>query len=192
LKILKMTNEIIGKLALIGALLAGVGVICMMILVGLDVVLRNLMNISIMISDEISGYLLVAFIFFGVTFAMRTGALLRIDFIYSKMRGYFKHIVDIILYVVTLAYTLILLKYSFIFVQNSFNFKTTSNSMLRVPMWIPQSVIVIGLFVLALQISISLIASILTLFKEDNVLQSILSNEEDDGEDQDFGEEAVF
>ena len=67
----------------------------MMALITADVIARNVFRKSLLISDEVSGYLLVVMTFFGIAYSLRSGSLLRIEFILFALPKRLRGIVDV-------------------------------------------------------------------------------------------------
>ena len=82
----------------------------MMALITADVIARNVFKRSLLISDEVSGYLLVVMTFFGIAYSLRSGSLLRIEFILFALPKRLRGIADVLYDVICLVVCLVLLR----------------------------------------------------------------------------------
>lgn len=160
-RIIQCADQIVIKVNNVFSIASGISICLMVLLVTLEVLLRNLFQASTLIADEYAGYLLVAMLFFGVAYTFRTKRFIRVDLLYGRFKGKAKFIVDLILFIVALAYTSILLQYLFDFTMQSYKFHSQSTFYSRTPLFIPQTVMVLGLFSLAVEISLNLVKHLL-------------------------------
>src|SRR5512143_4109967 len=79
--------SIIEKTAYWAGYLSGWLVPIMMMLVVFDVFMRYVMHRPLMISDELSAYMLVALSFLGLAYTWREGGHVRIEVLVSRFRG---------------------------------------------------------------------------------------------------------
>jgi len=142
--------RLLSGLVRINRLLCGVMTMALVALVAVEVTARLVFNVSFDVTDEISGYLLVAIVFLSVPICLGEGALLRVDFIIKslpeRLRLYFEFIFDVMSLIFTIVFTYELM----MIVISSYNRGMVSLSSLRLPLWIPQSTMPIGAGFLAL------------------------------------------
>ena len=122
---------------------AGV-VILMMLVVAYSVVNRYILNTPITWTDELSGYLVVALVMLGAADAFRRGDHISVDLITSRLNKRGKRLVEIWSYIVVLIFSSVLLMSSKQTIDYSLNFEIVSEGYLEVPMWIPQSFLILG------------------------------------------------
>ena len=122
---------------------AGV-VILMMLVVAYSVVNRYILNKPITWTDELSGYLVVALVMLGAADALRRGDHISVDLITGRLAGKGKRLVEIWGYIVVLVFSFVLLVSSKKTIDYSVNFDIVSEGYLEVPMWIPQSFLILG------------------------------------------------
>jgi TRAP-type mannitol/chloroaromatic compound transport system permease small subunit len=132
--------------------LAGAAIIGILVLVCAEILMRNLLGRSTMISDEISGYLNAAAVFLALGYTLREGAFIRVDSVYRKLRGRALLIARWTFTVVTLAAVLVLLYVEAKYVLYLYGANVRSDGLTQTYLYIPQSVLVIGLAVLAAQL----------------------------------------
>ena len=122
---------------------AGV-VVLMMLVVAYSVVNRYILNTPITWTDELSGYLVVALVMLGAADALRRGDHISVDLITSRLNKRGKRLVEIWGYIVVLIFSSVLLMSSKQTIGYSLNFEIVSEGYLEVPMWIPQSFLILG------------------------------------------------
>ena len=122
---------------------AGV-VVAMMLVVTYSVVNRYILNTPITWTDELSGYLVVALVMLGAADALRRGDHISVDLITSRLTNRGKRVVEIWSYIVVLVFSSVLLISSKKTIDYSVNFEIVSEGYLEVPMWIPQSFLILG------------------------------------------------
>ena len=94
----------------LGHRIAQVSIACMMALITADVIARNVFHRSLLISDEVSGYLLVAMTFFGIAYSLRSGSLLRIEFLLFALPKRLRGLADVSYDLIALVVCLVLLR----------------------------------------------------------------------------------
>ena len=154
-------KKVIGFFLNIGIAIAGLCILSMIILIFTEIIGRAVFGFSTLISDELSGYLLVATVFFGAAYTLKNGGIIRVDFIYEMIPKKNRNIIDIFLEIVVLIYLGILLNSSWKYAGDSFRLKSISTTILETPLWIPQSTIVIGIILLIFEMTILLGDSII-------------------------------
>ena len=122
---------------------AGV-VVLMMLVVAYSVVNRYILNTPITWTDELSGYLVVALVMLGAADTLRRGDHISVDLITSRLNKRGKRLVEIWSYIVVLIFSSVLLMSSKQTIDYSLNFEIVSEGYLEVPMWIPQSFLILG------------------------------------------------
>ena len=131
----------VSKLA--AAVGAGV-VVLMMLVVSYSVVNRYILNTPITWTDELSGYLVVALVMLGAADALRRGDHISVDLITARLAKRGKQVVEIWSCIVVLVFSSVLLISSKKTIEYSVNFEIVSEGYLEVPMWIPQSFLILG------------------------------------------------
>ena len=132
--------------------LSQAALVLMTALVTVEVLGRNLLNVSTLVADEMAGYLLVTITFLGLGATLRTGGFIRIDTYLRRARGRGRSALDAVIYALAVGYTAVLIWYCGRLAWDSYRFGSTSISITRTPLWIPQLVMVIGLAALLLEL----------------------------------------
>lgn len=133
------------------AALSGVAVVAILLLVCAEVVLRQFNN-SLLVVDEISGYLNAAAVFLGLAYTLRDGGFIRVELIYDRLKGAIKHGVRWFIVVTGAVYVAVLLYFTIIHVSYLYQKDVRAVSVIETPEWIPQTFAGIGLAILLLQL----------------------------------------
>ncbi|MDF3072623.1 MAG: TRAP-type transport system, small permease component [Alphaproteobacteria bacterium] len=137
---------------------AGYAVLACAVLIGIEIVLRKLFSFSLQGTDEISGYVLVVTFAWTAAWALFRDAHIRIDVVSSRLPAGPRRIFDL-LALASLVGVAILLAWQAVGVLGeSLRLGSVSNTPLRVPLWLPQGLWLIGLIGFALAATILLIA----------------------------------
>jgi len=144
----KPASSVLYYLTVSGSKLAaavGAGVVVlMMLVVSYSVVNRYILNTPITWTDELSGYLVVALVMLGAADALRRGDHISVDLITARLAKRGKQLVEIWSCIVVLVFSFVLLISSKKTIEYSVNFEIVSEGYLEVPMWIPQSFLILG------------------------------------------------
>ena len=140
-----------------------VAVVLMMLMMTSESVFRTFFGFSTMVADGFSGYFLMASVFMGIGYCMRTHALLRVTIVYDRMPPMVRSVLQIVFDVMSLGFVLILAYQLFRVVGNSYRDGTLSISQAEIPVWIPQAIMPIGISILVLALIVEIGRSITEL-----------------------------
>ena len=133
------------------------------ILVSVDVTIRKLFSLSIGGADELSGYAFAIGIAWAFPFALLRRANVRIDALYQLLPARMAAILDLVALVALAIFVTVLTRFAWEVLAASWKLDALSNSQLKVPLWIPQGLWFLGLFlffattvVLTLRIALAL------------------------------------
>jgi len=158
---LSFVDRIVFGLSMAAAVL-GAGVVLLMVaVVGYSVVLRYFFGTPVTWSDELSGYLVVALVMLGAAEALRRGDHIGVDLLTAKAKGGLSRALDVWGNVAVIAVAVTLLVSGVEMIAYSVDFGILSEGYMEVPMWIPQSFILLGAGLLLLMA----LARILRLLK---------------------------
>ncbi len=147
-------------IALISLATASVGavvVLLMMLIVTYSVINRYVLGTPITWTDELSGYLVVALVMLGAAEALRRGDHISVDLVTSRLNEKWQHIAAIFGNIMVLVVAVALLISGKETLEYSINFDILSVGYLEVPMWIPQSFLILGALMLALVAGVNLL-----------------------------------
>lgn len=152
------------RLIRLGHHAASVTLIIMVIMVAAEVIARGVFNFSFLVVDEYAGYLLVVFIFLGVSGSLRSKSLLRVEFIYHALPERAQALVAVIHALLCLGTTVLLDYYLIFYVLNTYRSGVLSPDISQTPLFIPQIFIPIGLTLLAVSCLADLVQEVKRLF----------------------------
>jgi TRAP-type C4-dicarboxylate transport system permease small subunit len=140
----------IGAIAWFAAAVGAGVVLLMMSVVVYSVVNRYLLGTPVTWTDELSGYLVVALVMLGAAEALRRGDHISVDLITSRLGSGARRLADVWGNLLVLVVAVSLLISGKATIEYSVNFDILSEGYLEVPMWIPQSFLILGAGLLAL------------------------------------------
>lgn len=133
------------------AVISGFGVVAILGLVCTEVVLRQF-NKSLLVVDEICGYINGAVVFLALAYTLRDGGFIRVELIYDRLKGAVKQGVRWLIVVTGTIYVAVLCYFTVLHVTYLYENDVRAVSIVETPEWIPQSVVILGLAVLLLQL----------------------------------------
>lgn len=135
------------------------------ITVSVDVLARKLFTVSLGGADELSGYAFAIGTAWAFAFALLRRANVRVDALYQHLPLKLCALLDILALLALGAFVAYLAYYGFQVLETSWSLSAKSNSALKVPLWIPQSLwfaglaLFIGTLVLLLARSLTALAA---------------------------------
>jgi len=144
-------DRIVGRIAYACGVLSGVCVVAILVLVCGETLLRQV-EMSLLVTDEIAGYLNAALVFLGLAWTLRSGGFIRVELLYDRLTGATKQAVRWLILLTSLIFAAVLVWVAIRHVVYAFQRDTRAVSVIDTPEWIPQSVMVVGLVVLLLQL----------------------------------------
>lgn len=153
MRVLDRLSRLIERLSRLGGWLAAAAVLGILGLVALEVALRGVFGFSTQVADEFSGYLNVAVIYLGLAYALESGAFVRVEPVYQRLRGRWALAARWFIVLASLAYVAVTGAYFCGYVISNFQAGIVSTSFSQTPLWLPQTAIVAGSALLALQLA---------------------------------------
>ena len=151
--LLNRLSRLIERLSQVGGWIAAAAVLGILALVAFEIVARSVFGFSTQVSDEFSGYLNVAAIYFGLAYALKEGAYVRVEPVYRMFKGAWAIAVRWLIVAASLAYMAVTTVYFFDYTVSNFQAGIVSTSYSQAPLWIPQIAIVVGSALLVLQLA---------------------------------------
>jgi len=158
---MKRVIKVIDWLSSIGGGIAGVTVYILCMLIFLSIFTRYVFNRPMGFTEELTGYLMVGIIFFGLAYTLRHGGHIRVSAIIDRLNPRMRATLGLIMTVVALGWAVPFLLGCLYVWRRHFAEKMLSYGMLEVPMWIPSLIMVIGAAFLLLQIVAEILKSTL-------------------------------
>ena len=154
-------ERVVATLTWLFAAAAAVVVLFSLALTAYSVLLRYVFDAPVTWSDELSGYLVVAMVMLGAAESLRRGDHINVDLLTSRVREGARRYFDLWAMLLVIAIGVAFIISAAKMVHYSYSFGIFSEGYLEMPMWIPQSVFLLGSVLLVL-IAVCRIGTILT------------------------------
>lgn len=132
--------------------LAGVALLLMVALLSVHILRRWVTGTGIRGAGELSQYLMITLVYCGLAMTLRDGGFLRVDLLLSHLPDRVGLAINTVVRLLSLAFMLLLTWRTWALMAQSYARGVDSIGVLRVPLWIPQAVVVMGCVALTLQI----------------------------------------
>lgn len=143
--------------------LAGILMLIGMTLVLIEVIIRTLFSKTLYITEEYTGYLMVAITFLALAYTLKEKGHIRMTFLHTLLKGRRRMVLDIYSFVVGFAISAVITFTTTRFFWDSVVSQTKSMQISETYLAIPQFVMPLGAFVLTLQFAAELIRCIHSL-----------------------------
>ncbi|MDA8049017.1 MAG: TRAP transporter small permease [Rhodospirillales bacterium] len=127
-------------------MLCRLALIATIVIINLELITRNLFNFSLYLSDEYSGYLLVALTFLSLPLCVSHGSFHRVTFLLGRLPPRLRDVVLLAFDVLALTFCAVVFWEALLLVLNSRALHATAPTILMTPLWLPQLAMPIGLF----------------------------------------------
>lgn len=124
--------------------LSGFCMIGMIVLILAEVVLRTFFNSTTEHSDELVGYLLVGVSFFSLALCQSTGAFHRVEMVQVRLGPHGRAVSSLVFDLLSFGYIALTDWYFLQFVMSSYRREAHASTMLATPLWIPETVMIVG------------------------------------------------
>lgn len=145
-----LVARVSSRLNTLAAILAAVLLVLMTGLILVEIGLRFFSRSTFM-TDVLVAYGLAAITFLAMAWALEKGSMIRVSVLTRRMPGWMRPWAEGFALVSSLAAFGILLVYAWQILARDFMRGTTTQHMLPIPLWIPEGIFLIGLFLLFLQ-----------------------------------------
>src|SRR4051812_45000592 len=122
----------------------------MIVLIGAEAIARNVFGTSLQITDEIGGYLLVAMTFLSMSVAEAHGAFHRVELVQARLGQSARLVTQIVFDLISLVASALITWQLTRLVMNSWRSEDVAPTPLQTPLWMPQTTMAIGMFLLCL------------------------------------------
>jgi TRAP-type C4-dicarboxylate transport system permease small subunit len=138
--IVRFIENLSDQMAKISAVLLGL----MSVLILVEIFLWNIFEATTLIADEYSAYGLAAIIFLGAGYCLKEKGHIRITLVLSLLPEKASRVIAFISTVITMSFMGYVLWYLFKMVKATLHYGSTSGTLTNTPLWIPQTVMLIG------------------------------------------------
>lgn len=135
-----------------GAALSALFMVLIVLLIGSEIVLRSLFNLSTLISDEYSAYFFVAMVLLGLAFTLKEEGHIRITLVTSMVGKKAELVLEVIATLTAVFLIFFAIYYSSIMVYDSWYLDIQADSISETPVYLTQMVIPVGLVMLEFQL----------------------------------------
>ena len=128
----------------LGAWSSSAALLLMGLLVTYEILVRAIWGSSTLIADEMAAYLLVLLMFMGLAPTLRSGGMLRVEFLFNRFSARGRLWVELISSILALGFMIVLTYQCALFVWESYDMEYTSVNPSGIELWIPQVAIPLG------------------------------------------------
>ena len=157
------------RLSRLGAVLAEICLVLLLILVFTEVIARYILNKPTLYSVELSEYLLLFVAFMAAGWVMQNERHVRMHSVINLMPARVRHVLDICTSSIVLLFCLILVWEGAEASVMAFAGGYHSSSLINVPLWLPYAIIPIGSLILSLQVLVHIVRLIWPPVSSDNL-----------------------
>jgi TRAP-type C4-dicarboxylate transport system permease small subunit len=136
--------------------LCEIGIVVMAAIVILEIITRNLFNLSFMISDELGGYIIVGITFLSLPVCQVNRAYHHVLFVQTRLGPRTRAVSHLIFQLLSLGFCLLLIWQLTRLTLQSYRSGDVAPTVLATPLWIPQALMPLG----CLALSITLLRAI--------------------------------
>ncbi|GKV57629.1 hypothetical protein NCCP2222_35760 [Sporosarcina sp. NCCP-2222] len=140
-----------------GAYVAGILILLTTAMTFYEIVSRGIFHKPTSWATELSIYAIIGSCFLGSAYAVRTYAHITVDLLINNVNDRFKTVLAYISNSLGLLFSVIFTIYCFRHVIKTFELETKSASLLRIPMYLPESFLIIGGVLLCIAFILQLI-----------------------------------
>jgi TRAP-type C4-dicarboxylate transport system permease small subunit len=130
--------------------LSSLCLIGMTLLMLLEIVLRSVFNSTTENSDELVGYMLIGVSFLSLALCQSSGAFHRVEMVQMRLGPRGKAVSALIFDTLSFGYIALTTWYFVQFVMSSYRREAVASTPLATPLWIPETVMVVGAAMLLL------------------------------------------
>ena len=149
--------ERVCKLACVAAL------VVMLMVIGVDILTRGLLNFSFEVSDELGGYMLVVISFVSLSVCQVSDSFHHVELVQSRLSPLGRAISHVIFDLLSLAFCVLLLWQLVRFEISSYRFGDRAPTYLATPLWIPRVAMMLGAAALCVSVIRTLAANVARL-----------------------------
>lgn len=146
-----MFIRVIERLSSVSGWLSGIGVVVMAVVITVDIFLRYFLSKPLLFSNEVSVYCMVYVTFVGAALTMKKRGHISVDLLYRHLPRKIQLWLDVVTTITGTVVICIIAWESVGWVLYTYNTGFQSPGVLETPMWIPMSVVPLGLFFFSIQ-----------------------------------------
>jgi TRAP-type C4-dicarboxylate transport system permease small subunit len=140
--------------------------VAMIVLISMEAIARNVFHTSLQITDEVGGYLLVAITFLSMSVAEANGAFHRVELVQMRLSRRTQLLTQTVFDLLSLAASVAVTWQLIRLTMNSWRSEDVAATPLQTPLWLPQSVMGLGMALLCLALVRSIIVKLMRLRRD--------------------------
>jgi len=140
--------------------LTGLALIALVLLVCAEIVTRFFFNHSLMVVEELAGYLVVGLTLLGASLSLRSNSLFQVGFVLQALPVATQRLLNLLFMLLSLGVCGVLIWQTFKLVMSSYARGNVAPTTLMTPLWIPQLLVPLGLSMIAIFIVEKLIVTL--------------------------------
>lgn len=145
-----MFEKAVKKICDICSIGAAFSIVALVVLILSEIVLRRLFNLSLLVVEELVGYLLSTSIFLALAPTFRDGAMIRLTLVVNRLDKRSASVLEILTSGLALCITIFLARYVLRAAWRFYDRGIASNGVWPIPLWIPEVFALLGLVSLSL------------------------------------------
>ena len=146
-----------------GGAASGASIVLITSLILIEIAVRTLSGRSTFITEEYSAYLLVCFVFLGMSYTLREDGHIRVNLVLSRLKAPWRDVAELCCAVLGFFAFAYLTWYVTILFLDSLSTGVTSMHVSKTPLCIPRAIPVIGSLMMALQFLCLITRTVLAL-----------------------------
>jgi len=139
-KLIQFSDGLSNIAAKVSAVILGL----MTVLILIEIILWNTLEKTTLIADEYSAYGLAAIIFLGAGYCLKERGHIRITLILGILPQTVSRVIAFIATIITTSFMGYTWWYLFKMVRSTYRYQSTSGTLTNTPLWIPQTIMLIG------------------------------------------------
>lgn len=157
------------RLNALAAIIAAVLLVAMASLIVIEIGLR-FFSMSTYMTDALVGYGVAAITFLGMAWALENGTMIRVTVVTQLIAERARPWVEGFSLALAIALFIFLSSYQWFILSRDFVRGTTTQHMLPIPLWIPDTIFFVGLVLLTLQFVVRLLLLLTTRYEGESAL----------------------
>lgn len=145
-------DKLLGYVTYTAAAVSGLAILLTAFMICYEIIARSVFGSPTVWVMEISTYFLIFAGFLGMAYTMRKNGHICVDFLYARFSRNVRRVLDIFTSSLSLFAMYVCVTESTNYMLMSYDMGIVSPSLLRVPLWIPQTAMVVGFTLLFLEI----------------------------------------
>ena len=145
-------DVIVNKISRVASVIAGLCIIIVAFIVTYEIIARGLFGSPTEWVLEVSTYLIIVAGFLGLAITLRHHAHVSVDFMTSRLSARTRCALDAVTTLLAILLFYVFMTEATDLVMASFEYNKLSPSILRFPLWIPQSSMIVGAVLLELEL----------------------------------------